>query len=89
VLGFPTHIAAATSHLILVFTGFSGTVSHAVSGAYAQNWQIVLWIALGVIPGAQLGAWLSPKLKGALLIRLLVLALAAGGIRLIVAGIMG
>jgi uncharacterized membrane protein YfcA len=89
VLGFPTHVAAATSHLILVFTGFSGTVSHAVSGAYAQNWQILLWIAMGVVPGAQLGAWLSPKLKGDLLIRLLVLALAAGGLRLIIAGVAG
>jgi uncharacterized membrane protein YfcA len=88
-LGFPAHIATATSHFILVFTGLAGTITHTASGVYAQSWQILLWIALGVIPGAQLGAWLSPKLKGALLIRLLVLALALGGVRLVIAGIMG
>ncbi len=88
-LGFPAHIATATSHFILVFTGLTGTVTHAASGAYAQSWQVLLWIALGVIPGAQVGAWLSPKLKGLLIIRLLVLALALGGVRLVIAGILG
>jgi len=89
VLGFPAHIATATSHFILVFTGLTGTITHAASGTYAQSWQILLWIALGVIPGAQLGAWLSPKIKGLILIRLLVLALVLVGVRLVVVGILG
>ena len=89
VLGFPAHIATATSHFILVFTGLTGTITHAASGTYAQSWQILLWIALGVIPGAQLGAWLSPKIKGLILIRLLVLALVLAGVRLVVVGILG
>jgi uncharacterized membrane protein YfcA len=89
VLCFPAHIATATSHFILVFTGLTGTLTHAASGTYAQSWQILLWIALGVIPGAQLGAWLSPKIKGLMLVRLLVLALVLAAVRLVVVGILG
>ena len=89
VLGFPAHIATATSHFILVFTGLTGTLTHAASGTYAQSWHILLWIALGVIPGAQLGAWLSPKIKGLVLIRLLALALVLAGVRLVLVGIIG
>jgi uncharacterized membrane protein YfcA len=89
VLCFPAHVATATSHFILVFTGLTGTLTHAASGTYVQSWHILLWIALGVIPGAQLGAWLSPRIKGLILIRLLVLALVLAGVRLMVVGILG
>jgi uncharacterized membrane protein YfcA len=89
VLCFPAHIATATSHFILVFTGLTGTLTHAARGTYAQSWQILLWIALGVIPGAQLGAWLSPRVKSLILIRLLVLALVLAGVRLVVVGTLG
>lgn len=89
VLCFPAHVATATSHFILVFTGLTGTLTHAVSGTYAQSWQILLWIALGVIPGAQVGAWLSPRIKSLILIRLLVLALVLAGARLVFAGLLG
>jgi uncharacterized membrane protein YfcA len=89
VLGFPAHIATATSYFILVFTGLTGTLAHVASGAYSQNWQILLWVALGVIPGAQLGAWLSPKVRGLVLMRLLVLALVLAGARLVVVGVRG
>ena len=85
VLCFPAHIATATSHFILVFTGLTGTLTHAASSTYVQSWRIMLWIALGVIPGAQLGAWLSSRIKGLVLIRLLVLA----GVRLVVVGLLG
>ncbi|MCL2679115.1 MAG: sulfite exporter TauE/SafE family protein [Dehalococcoidia bacterium] len=88
-LGFPAHVATATSHFILVFTGLTGTLTHAVSGAYAQVWTILLPIAAGVIPGAQLGAWLSRRVKGPLLMRLLALALAMAGARMLVLGIIG
>ena len=89
VLCFPAHIATATSHFILVFTGLTGTLTHAASGTYAGSWQILLWIALGVIPGAQVGAWLSPRVRGLILIRLLVLALVLAGLRLVIVGILG
>jgi hypothetical protein len=88
VLCFPAHIATATSHFILVFTGLTGTITHAASGTYSQVWPILLWISLGVIPGAQVGAWLSPKIRSLALIRLLVLALVLAGVRLIVVSLL-
>jgi len=89
VLHFPVHIATATSQFMLVFTGISGALTHATTGAYAQSWQILLWMALGVIPGAQVGAWLSPRVKGSMLVRLLALALVLAGVRLVIRGIWG
>lgn len=82
-LNFPAHIATATSHFVLVFTGLTGSLTHAVSDVYSQIWQLVLWLGVGVIPGAQLGAWISKKVKGVLIIRLLALGLTVLGIRLV------
>ena len=89
VLHFPVHIATATSQFLLVFTGTTGTLAHVTAGTYAQSWQILLWMALGVIPGAQVGAWLSPRVKGLILVRLLALALVLAGVRLVILGIWG
>jgi len=89
VLHFPVHIATATSHFILAFTGLAGALTHAIAGTYVQSWNILLWIVLGVIPGAYVGAWLSPKIKGLMLVRLLALALVLVGVRLVVLGIWG
>ncbi|MBM4433107.1 MAG: sulfite exporter TauE/SafE family protein [Chloroflexi bacterium] len=80
---FPVHIATATSHFILVFTSLTGSLTHAVSDVYSQTWQLLLWLAVGIIPGAQLGAWLSRKVKGILIVRLLAIALGLMGIRLL------
>ena len=82
-LRFPVPIATATSHFILIFTALTGVITHLVLGTEAINWPIVLCLALGIIPGAQLGARLSHKLRGTLIIRLLALALVILGIRLI------
>jgi len=88
-LHFPVHIATATSHFMLVFTGITGTLTHASAGTYSQSWQVLLWIALGVIPGAQIGARLSRKIKGLILVRLLALALVIAGVRLVILGVWG
>ncbi|MCL2140194.1 MAG: sulfite exporter TauE/SafE family protein [Dehalococcoidia bacterium] len=87
VLSFPLHIATATSQFMLVFTGLAGTITHATAGTYMQSWQILLWIALGAIPGAQIGARLSKRINSIILVRLLVLGLVLAGLRLAVAGI--
>jgi len=86
VLSLPIHVATATSTFILVFTGFAGMMTHLSAGAYEQSWLVVLWLALGVIPGAQIGARISPKIKGTWLLRLLVVVLVAVGVRLILVG---
>jgi len=85
-LHFPTHIATATSHFILVFTALAGSLTHAVGGTYSNSWQPLPWLAIGVIPGAWIGAWFSQKLRGGLIARLLALALALVGVRLLLLG---
>jgi uncharacterized membrane protein YfcA len=67
-LNFPIHVATATSHFILANMALTGTVL----------------LAVGVILGAQLGAWLSSKIQGTWIIRGLALALGVVGIRLLV-----
>jgi len=80
---FPVHIATATSHFILVFTALTGSLTHAVSDVYSQTWQLLLWLAVGIIPGAQIGARLSQRVRGILIVRLLALALGVMGVRLL------
>jgi uncharacterized membrane protein YfcA len=73
VLGFPAHIAVATSHFILIFTSLAG------------DWQKVIPLAIGAVVGAQAGARLSQRLPEKAIVRLLALALFSVGIRLLVA----
>ena len=84
IMCFPTHVATATSHFILIFTGATGTLTHLGQGSFGSDWAIVLWLAIGVVIGSQLGARLSKRLHGRVLIRLLAVALAITGLRLII-----
>lgn len=83
VLAFPTHIATATSHLIIAITSLAAVGVHITSGAVGNNLSIIVPLALGSIVGAQLGARLSQKLSGNLIMRLLALGLVTLGIRLL------
>jgi hypothetical protein len=82
-LGFPAHIATATSHFILVITTFFGVVTHAIAGDLTQGWLQIVVLSVGVIIGAQIGARLSSKVGGTTIIRLLALALLFLGVRLL------
>jgi uncharacterized protein len=83
VLCFPVHIATATSYFVLVFTALTGVVTHLVIGSYSSDWLIIFWLALGVLPGSQLGARLARRLRGKLVIKTLALALVVLGIRML------
>ena len=85
VLGFPAHIAVATSHFILVFTSLAATLVHVATGSLASDWQKVIPLAIGAIVGAQVGARLSQRLPEKAIVRLLAVALFTVGIRLLVA----
>jgi uncharacterized protein len=80
-LGFPVHIATATSHFVLAGSSFFGTLSHLTMG----NVLILPAIIVGgaAIPGALIGATISHRLKGLLIIRFLAVALAFLGLRLL------
>jgi uncharacterized membrane protein YfcA len=86
-LGFPTHIATATSHFVLAVMAGAGTVTHVVTGSFQHGHGLrrAGALSVGVVVGAQLGAGLSLRLGGRLLESLLAAALLALALRLLVA----
>jgi uncharacterized membrane protein YfcA len=85
VLGFPTHVATATSHFVLALMALVATGTHALAGTFAHGVGLrrAAALSVGVVVGAQLGAWLSQRLSGQLIQRLLAAALLVLGVRLI------
>jgi uncharacterized membrane protein YfcA len=84
-LGFPTHIATATSHFVLAWMAGVGTVTHIASGSFAGGTGVRRAIALsvGVVVGAQAGAHVSRRVHGHTIERLLAVALLALAVRLL------
>lgn len=82
-LNFPVHIATATSHFILAVMALAATIVHMIQGTFWQEWTKAVFIGIGVIAGAQLGARLSEKIKPTGIIRALAAALLLVGIRLL------
>ena len=90
VLHFPVHVAVATSQFILAFMAGEGSLVHLANGELVgSNVVRAILIALGAIPGAQVGALLSRRLRGPVVARLLVLALVAVGLRLLLGPLFG
>jgi uncharacterized membrane protein YfcA len=60
-------------------------IVHALQGNYNDPYilRMVAWLCIGVILGAQLGAWLSHKIKGMAIVRALAICLAVVAIRLL------
>lgn len=82
-LNFPVHIATATSHFVLAIMALTGTLVHVAQGVFAHGLRRTAILAVGVLIGAQAGAWLSNRTGGKTIIRGLAVALAFVGIRLI------
>jgi hypothetical protein len=78
--GFPTHIATATSTLIIGITAFFGTASHALYGDV--RWTQAVLVGAGAVVGAQLGARIAKRVAAAPLMRLLAFALLATAAKL-------
>ncbi|MDL2280296.1 sulfite exporter TauE/SafE family protein [Selenomonadales bacterium OttesenSCG-928-I06] len=81
VLGFPTHVATATSQFVLAISSGVGVASHFSLGNVLAVPAIS--IGLGAVVGAQIGARLARKTKSKVIITLLSVALFALGIRFI------
>ncbi|OGB93407.1 MAG: hypothetical protein A3G35_12945 [candidate division NC10 bacterium RIFCSPLOWO2_12_FULL_66_18] len=81
ILGIPVHAATATSQFVLAITSLTGSL------AFLRQGQIQLATAasmgLGVLIGAQGGAFLSTRMRGEPIRRLLAAALAIFALRLI------
>ena len=84
-LNFPVHIATATSHFVLAIMALTGTLVHVAQGVFVHGLRRTAIMAVGVLIGAQAGAWLSNRTGGKTIIRGLAVALAFVGIRLIFA----
>jgi uncharacterized membrane protein YfcA len=82
-LNFPVHLATATSHFVLAIMALTGTVVHIAQGVFVHGIRRTAVLAIGVLGGAQAGAWLSNRTGGKVIIRGLAVALAFVGIRLI------
>lgn len=84
-LGFPVHVATATSHFVLANMSAVGTVTHVLTGDFSGGTGIHRSIALsvGVVAGAQVGAVASQRVRGAVIQRLLAVALGALAVRLL------
>lgn len=83
-LNFPVHIATATSHFILAIMAFTGTVVHVLTGTFSHGVRRTTALAIGVLLGAPLGAYLSQRIRGAWIIRGLALALGLIGLRVLI-----
>ncbi len=83
ILRFPVHIATATSHFILAIVTFVGVLVHVITGSFQHGVIRTVFLAAGVLIGAQGGAFLSSKVKGNIIIRVLAVALALVAVRLL------
>jgi hypothetical protein len=81
VLRYPVHVATATSHFITMLTCLFALVPNIFFGnvQFAE----ALCMGVGVVVGAQMGAWLSPKLRGKGIMWLFIVLILAFAARLL------
>jgi uncharacterized membrane protein YfcA len=84
-LKFPVRIATATSHFILAVMATVSVITHASKGTYnnPETVHMILFLAIGVVPGAQLGAFLSHKIKSHVILQVLAGCLIIVGVRIL------
>jgi hypothetical protein len=83
-LSFPAHIATATSHFTLAVMALTGTIVHIATGIFSHGVRRTIFLAVGVLIGAQLGASLSSRIHSGWIIRSLAIALGLVGIRILI-----
>jgi uncharacterized membrane protein YfcA len=66
-----------------------GTTTHIAVGDLADVWPRAAYIALGAVVGAQIGARLALRVRGALIVRVLATALVIVALRLAAQGLLG
>jgi uncharacterized membrane protein YfcA len=84
-LGFPTHIATATSHFVLAFMSLTAVITHVLDGSFRHGQGVgrAAAISAGIVAGAQLGAVVSQRLSAVAIQRMLAVALVGIALRLI------
>ncbi len=84
VLGYPEHVATATSHAVLAVTSLVAVAIHVAQGDYRSDGPQVLVTAFGALCGAPIGARLSGYVPGRTLVRVLAVMLAITAVELLV-----
>lgn len=89
VMHFRPHVATATSYFILCMIAFTGVTSHAVhdllnpeESQFFPGLGKAVYLAIGGMMGAPVGAAISQKIRGSGIVRLLAVALVIAGARL-------
>ncbi len=82
-LGMDPHTATATSHFVLTFVALVATLTHVSLGGFDHGLAETSYLAIGVMMGAPLGAAMSSRLRGALIVRVLAFALCLVGLRML------
>jgi uncharacterized membrane protein YfcA len=83
VLKFPIRYAAATSQFILALTTLVAVGRHFFSGSFRfiaielSGSSFIVALAIGMVLGAQIGAWGSRQIKAAVIVRILAVLLFA------------
>lgn len=84
-LQFPVYIATATSHFILAIMATISVAVHYFNGDYDSAFalRLLAGLAIGVIPGAQLGAALSHRIPTGTIIKVLAVCLGLVAVRVL------
>ena len=85
--GFPVRVAAATSVFALSIYTTVGAATHAALG-HVEWFPVFALTGAGLLVGGQVGAWAAGKVKGAWLLRLLVVMILVLGVRLVLEGVL-
>ena len=83
ILRFTPHVATATSLFALTIVSFAGTLVHASGDRFEGQSDKALFLAIGVMVGAQVGAKLSTWVRGTMMLRLLSALLVGLGAQLL------
>jgi uncharacterized membrane protein YfcA len=83
-LGFPVHVAIATSHFVLACSSLVGSLLYLFQGHVHLRTALVM--GAGAVVGARAGTGLAGRLRGSPILRVLSMALLLIGIRLLMGG---
>jgi uncharacterized membrane protein YfcA len=86
-LKYPMQIATGTSQAILAITSLVAVADHYRLGVYSPLDQILPYLCIGLILGAQLGAFLSSRISTTIIKKVLCFALFIVGMRFFISGI--
>jgi len=80
---FPTHMATATSQLVIALTSPAAIAVHLSNVPLVEEFLPIAMLSAGAIFGAQVGARISKRFSASWLVRTLALGLGVAGVRLI------